>query len=461
MADTFLDREHELAALERVWEAAGPALILVWGRRRTGKTRLLGRFVEGKRSIFYASTEQAASAELSAFSAVARSALEPSGTDLLAHGDFRDWDTALGYLVERSRRERMVVVLDEFPYLVDSSPALPSIVQRLWDGPARTSKLHLVLCGSAVSVMDELQRESAPLFGRVDVRLQLRPFGARDAALFVPRLPPPERAICFGVLGGMPTYLGRWRDDVGHAANLRALFGDHSSPLVDEGEYVLSSELPEGSGYFRILRAIAAGNRTYGTIRSFADIEIQRQLERLQAIGLVEREVPVTEDPSRSKRAVYRIADNFLSFWFRFVYRHRADIARGLGRQIVDAAILPGLSDHMGEPWEEMTRAFVRDEAARGALPVEVSSIGRWWNTDSSVEIDIVGVRGKTVVLAGSSKWARSIDRGELVRLRRQAEALPNRADDLQLVLVAREEVRGVDPSEATVYTAADLYVDR
>jgi len=460
MADGFLDREQELMALERVWDAPGPSLILVWGRRRTGKTRLLGRFVEGKRAIFYASTEQAASAELAALSAAARAALEPSGTDLLAHGDFPDWETALVYLTERSRRERLVVVLDEFPYLVDSTPALPSLIQRLWDGGARDSKLHLVLCGSAVSVMEELQRERAPLFGRVDARLQLHPFGARDAGLFVRRLSPTERALAYGVLGGMPTYLRRWRDDIGHLANLRALFGDPTSPLVEEGEYVLSSELPEGSGYFRILRAIAAGNRTYGAIRTFADIDIQRQLERLQAIGLVEREVPVTEDPTRTKRAVYRIADNFLAFWFRFVYRHRADIARGLGRQIVDRTILPGLSDYMGEPWEEMTRAFVRDRAARGALPVDVSTVGRWWTTDSSVEIDIVGLQGKQVVLAGSSKWTRSVGRDELVRLRHQAEALPNRADDMTYLLFAREEVRDVAPQDAITFTAADLYAD-
>lgn len=458
MADTFLDRKQELAALERAWEAAGPSLILVWGRRRTGKTRLLGRFVEGKRAIFYASTEQAEATELGAFSQAVRDALELGGTDLLAHGDFPSWEVALDYLAERARRERLAVVLDEFPYLVGSSPALPSIVQRFWDRRAPDTKLHLVLCGSAVSIMEELQRERAPLFGRVDVRLQLQPFTYRDAARFVPRLSPPERAICYGVLGGMPSYLRRWRDDVGHATNLRALFADPASPLIDEGEYVLSSELPEGSGYFRILRAIAAGNRTYGSIKSFAGIDIQRQLDRLQSLGLVEREVPVTEDPSRTKRAVYRIADNFLAFWFRFVYRHRADIARGLGREVVDRVILPDLSEYMGDRWEEMTRAFVRDEAARGSLPVDVSSVGRWWNADASVEIDIVGLRGKQVVLAGSSKWSPSVDRRELTRLRRQTEALPDRAEDLRLLLAAREGVRGVPGSEAISVTAADLY---
>ncbi len=350
------------------------------------------------------------------------------------------------------------MVLDEFPYLVDAEPALPSVVQRFWDQQGRVSKLHLILCGSAQAVMEELQSSGAPLFGRVDLRLQLRPFGYREAALFTPRLAPSEQVICYAVLGGMPTYLQRWNDGVGHEANLRRLFADPTSPLVEEGEFVLSSELPEGSGYFRILLAIAAGNRTYGTIKRFADIDIQRQLDRLLSIGLIERQVPVTADPSRTKQVVYRIADNFLAFWFRFVYRHRADIARGLGSEIVRRVILPGLGDYLGEPWEELCREHVRRLAATGDLPTSVSSVGRWWSTDGSTEIDIVGLNGKTVVLAGSVKWSRSVGRAELDRLRRSVEVLPNRAPNVTLALFAREQVRDVDPRDALAFTAADLY---
>jgi AAA+ ATPase superfamily predicted ATPase len=390
---------------------------------------------------------------------VARDALHPSGTDLLAHDDFPDWEAALRYFGERAKRERVVLVLDEFPYLADAEPALPSLIQRFWDQEGRASKLRLVLCGSAQAVMEELQTERAPLFGRVDARLQLSPFDYREAALFLPRLSPADQAVAYGVLGGMPTYLTRWDDSVGTLANLRRLFADPTSSLIEEGEFVLSSELPEGSGYFRILRAIAAGHRTYGAIKTFADIEIERQLDRLLRIGLLERVVPVTEDPTRSKRAVYRIADNFLAFWFRFVYRHRADIARGLGREVVDRVIVPSLSDYMGEPWEEMCREFLRRQAARGRLPVHVTSLGRWWNRDNSVEIDAVGVEGHRVALAGSVKWAATVRRTELNRLRKAVEALPDRADELKFVLFARDQVREVQPEEASIFTAEDLYV--
>jgi hypothetical protein len=457
MANEFIDREVELQSLERTWESQGAALALVWGRRRTGKTRLLGKFVEGKRAIYYGATQQASHTELRALGQAARDALHPAGADLLALGEFPDWVSAFDYLADKARRERLVVVFDEFPYLVGAESGLPSIIQRFWDHAGRQTQLFLVLCGSAQAVMEELQAQRAPLFGRVDLRLQLRPFDYAEAALFLPRLAAAERALAYGVLGGMPVYLQRWNDGLGHRANLQRLFADSTSPLVEEGEYVLSSELPEASGYFRILHAIAAGERTYGAIKDFARIDIARQLDRLLGIGLVERVVPVTEDPTRTKRALYRIADNFLNFWFRFVYRHRVDVARGLGREVVDRVVIPGLADYMGEPWEEMCREFIRRKAASGRLPVEVSRVGRWWNQDNSVEVDIVGLRGKEVVLAGSVKWSRSAGAQELRELRRAVEALPERADDVRLAIFAREAIRGVD--EATLaFTAEDLY---
>src|SRR5258708_32810402 len=186
MPGEFLDREDALQALERAWASPKPILALVWGRRRTGKTRLLGRFVGGKRAVFYGATQQASRTELRGFGDAIRGSLRPSGSDLLSLGDFPDWTVAFNYLGEIARAERLVVVLDEFPYLVEAEPALPSIIQKFWDHQGHETLLLLVLCGSAQAMMEELQRQRAPLFGRVDPRPHLRPFAYRAAALFVP-----------------------------------------------------------------------------------------------------------------------------------------------------------------------------------------------------------------------------------------------------------------------------------
>lgn len=453
----FLDRAVELGVLERAWRAPGSNLTLVWGRRRTGKTRLLGKFLEGRPAVYHGATQQAPAAELAAVSASVRAVLPPGGTDLLGHGDFPTWASALEYLAARARRRRLAVVLDEFPYLVASDASLPSVVQRFWDQQGGRSLLHLILCGSAQSVMEDLQASSAPLFGRIDTRLQVRPFGHREAGLFLPRLRPAERALAYGVLGGMPSYLSRWDDRVGRVANLRRLFGDPSSPLLDEGEFVLTSELPEASGYFRIIHGIASGHRTFGALRQFAAIDIARQLDRLVSLGLVLRDVPVTENPLRTRQVTYRIADHFLRFWFRLLYRHRADVARGQGRQIVDRLILPRLDDAMGEPWEDMCRDHVRRMAATGALG-DVTQVGRWWSRDGATELDVVGLDGKTAVLAGTVKWARTVDRRALTALARDVQSLPKVSPDVRLVVFARERIRDIAPAEALTFTAADLF---
>lgn len=458
MDDPFHNRLPELATLERAWAKPGAGLVLVWGRRRTGKTRLLGRFAQEKPAIFYGATQQSAAAELRAFSEVARAALSPAGTDLLAHQDFESWDTAFDYLGQRATSRRLLVVLDEFSYLVDSDPSLPSILQRFWDHAGRNSKLMIVLCGSVQASMLDLQERNAPLFSRFDNSLHVQPFSFSDSALFNPSLQPADQACVFAVLGGMPMYLSRWDAKQGRDANLRGLFGDPASPLVQEGEFALTSELPDAAGYFRIMHGIASGHRTFKTLQDFAAIDIKRQLDRLIELGLVTRDVPATEDPARSKRVIYRIGDNFLHFWFKFIYRHTSDVARGMGRGFVDNVVLPAMNDYMGDPWEEMCRDFLRVKAARGELPVEVSSLGRWWNRDNSVEIDVVGMRGRKVVLAGSVKWSSSVGRSELNRLRAAVEALPDKAADMRLALFARDHVRGVEPAEASSFTAADLF---
>jgi len=458
MSDAFHDRTAELCELEDTWREQAARLVLVWGRRRAGKTRLLGELADGKRAVFYGATQQSSAAELAGLSEGVRRAVQPSGADLLALGDFPSWEVALEYLGEQAAARRLLVVLDEFPYLIDSEPALPSLIQRFWDHRGRTTRLMLVLCGSAQSAMLDLQKARAPLFGRIDRRLHVRPFAYPEAALFTPGLSPTELATVYGTLGGMPVYLSRWDVGRGRDANLRRLFGDASSPLVEEGEFVLTSELPEAAGYFRILHGVATGHRTFKALSDFAAIDIKRQLDRLLELGLVIREVPVTEDPLRSKRVVYRVGDNFLDFWFRFVFRRRADIARGLGREVVDRMILPRMNHYMGEVWEEMCRELLRRQATQGALPVPVSRVGRWWNRNHSVEIDVVGLDDRKVVLAGSVKWSRSVGRSELHRLQAAVEALPGRAEHVQLVLFAREAVRGIDADEALTFTGADLY---
>jgi uncharacterized protein len=457
MAPLFLNRSAELRALDRMWKAPDGQLMLVWGRRRTGKSYLLAHFAEGRRSVFYTATEQSPEVELEAFSDRVRETLQPGPRDVLAGGPFRTWDEALAYCAAAAEDEPLLVVLDEFSYLVESDPALPSVVQRFWDRVGRTSKLRLVLCGSATTVLEGLGAERAPLFGRFTGRLQVHPFSYRDAAAFHPSLSPERQALVYGILGGMPLYLRLWDPDATLEENLTELVGDASAPLVNEGELLLRTELPDAAGYFRLMAAIAEGRTKFSGIRDVVKMDPTRGLDKLSTVRLVERRAPVTEDLGATRRRIHRIGDNFLTFWFRFVYPNRGEIERGLGPQVVRSSIVPRLDEFMEPVAKELARDWVRDRAIAGDLP-GVTRVGSWWSADGRTEVDVVALRDTAVALAGKATWRPQLDRASLLRVRASLQLLPPQAEEVQVALFAREQFDGVSEAEARLVNVESLY---
>jgi len=456
MAD-LVDRERELQALASAAKARGGQLAIVWGRRRVGKTYLLEAFSRHRRSLYYTATQQSAPVELAAFTDAVREQLD---TDGLPPGyAFPDWATALEFVAERAGSERLVVVLDEFPYLASSTDGLESVVQRWWDQRGRRSGVMLVLCGSAVAYMTALAAAAAPLHQRATLSLSVAPLDYRAAGRFVGRLKPAERAVVYGILGGTPLYLEQWDDAVDLRANLVRLFSSPASPLVDAAELVLSGELPETEGAFRILTAVAIGKTRPGEIGDYARVAVERPLKRLTTLGILERRVPALDDPDRTKRAIYRIADPYFAFWFRFIGSHRADIARGLGAQLIERRILPGLDDYMGLLFEDLAREHARSRAAAGEL--EADRVEGWWSADGAHEIDLVGLSGREVSFVGEAKWSqRAVRREVLTRLDLHAQALPGLYRAPLRLLYGRtgclEEVR--NERGVRCFSAADLY---
>jgi AAA+ ATPase superfamily predicted ATPase len=458
MPKPFLNRVAELRALERMWKAPDGQLALVWGRRRTGKSYLLAHFAESRRAVFSTATEQSAEVELESFSDRVREALQPGPRDVLSGGPFRTWDEALNYCAAAAEDEPLLVVLDEFSYLVESNPSLPSIVQRFWDRAGRSSRLRLVLCGSATNVMEGLGAAKAPLFGRFTMRLQILPFTFRDAAAFQPALAPADQAVVYGILGGMPLYLRLWDSDATIEQNLVDLIGEAGAPLVNEGELLLRTELPEAAGYFRLMAAIADGHTKFSGIRDVARMDPTRGLERLAAVRLLERRAPVTEALDQTRRRTHRIGDNFLTFWFRFVYPNRGEIERGLGASVVRGAVLPRIDEHMETVFKELARDHVRNLVVAGELD-GVTRVGSWWSGDGRTEVDVVALSGERVTLAGEATWAETLDRGALVRLRQGLRLLPGGDDhEVPLALFARDRVDSVRAEEARLVTVNELY---
>lgn len=454
----LINRQSELAALREVAERPGGQLMVVWGRRRTGKTFLLQAFVAGRRAIYYAATQQSAHVELAAYTDTVRAALGDDG--LPAGYAFPDWSAALDFVTLRAGHQRLVVVLDEFPYLAASTPGLESVVQRWWDQRGRTSSVMLLLCGSAVAYMQQIGGAAAPLHQRATASLRVATLDYRAASQFVSTLPAAERAVVYGVLGGTPLYLEQWDANAARRANLVRLFGNPISPLVDAAELVLSGELPELEGAFRILQAVALGRTRPGEIADYARVAVERPLKRLTALGILERRVPALEDPARTKRAIYRIADPYFAFWFRFIASNRAQIARGLGTQLVDQLILPSLDDYMGGIFEEMAREHARGLAAAGQL--EAERVDAWWSADGAHEIDLVGVTARDhLSFVGTVKWsAKLLGRSVLANLEQHAAALPAYRPGRTRLVYGRGGCHSALGAEAGVrcFSVEDLY---
>lgn len=456
----FVNRVDELARLERWWrfEGAG-SLAIVWGRRRVGKTELIRHFAHERRTIFHTAARRPMVDELRLLSLQAAPFLTERVRDLAAR-PFTDWTDALESLAEAAT-EPLLVVLDEFPELTEVAPELPSILRSVWDRVRGRTRLRLLLCGSAVRTMERMQEQREPLYGRFDLALPVHPFRPHEAAQMLQALSPADRALVWGVVGGMPQYLAWWDTARAVAENLAVLVGTPGGRLLAEGELIMATEGGTTDLASQVLYAIAGGRTKFNEIRDAVRTDPTRTLERLRSLRLVERVLPVTEDEHSTRRRLYRIADNFLAFSLGVLGRHRSAIDLGLGRTILPV-IMQQLDDHMGPLWEEAFRLHLRRLAEQGQLGGDVVAIGRFWNTrseDDQQEIDAVALAGRerAAILVGEAKWTHRVN-GDRLRweLERKTAGLPKARPDLAYAIGARNAVEG--EAHLLRITAADIF---
>jgi len=382
---TFYDRADELDALETAFESSGHDFYVVYGRRRVGKTELLKAFCIERPHIYFLAAQEAETRQREKFV-----------EKVADHFDDRiprinGWDEALEYLGEKLAIDQLVVAIDEFPYLVEENDSLPSYLQSFVDEQLRDTDSMLVLCGSSVSTMEsEVLGHESPLYGRRTGQIDVRPFSFQQAQDVIAY--DIENAIrSFAVTGGTPMYLTRFDYDQPFRENILTEILSPTAVLYNEPEFLLRTELRNPARYMSILEAIATGHTTPNEIAGATGIDsgpLSKYLQTLRRLRLIDREVPVTASAKQSKRSQYRVADEFLRFWFRFVEPNRSSI-REAPDIVYDGTVRPNLPDHVATTFEDVCREVVWEAIRRGDIG-PYSEVGRWWYGED--EIDIVGL---------------------------------------------------------------------
>lgn len=402
----FIGRERELASLNKMYASDQFEFAVIYGRRRVGKTALINRFIREKKAIYFMGVE---SNEKQNLENLSKNIFE-FGVGLQAETAFLSIQAALECVFQMSQKERLILVIDEYPYVARSSPGLASVLQLLIDKYKDHCKMMLILCGSSMSYMeDHVLAYKAPLYGRRTAQMKILPFGFDDVCRYYNNFSGEDKALVYGIVGGTPQYLLQLDDRLSVEDNIKNTFLNPSSFLFDEPENLLKQEVREPALYNAVIFAVASGASRMAEISTKVGEDTSvcaSYLKNLIALGLVYKETPYGEKASR--RSIYSIGDNMFRFWYRFVPENSSIIARGAA-DLAYKRIEQHLSGYMGKVFEEICRQYLWKLLLKEQSPVEFCDLGRWWGTDTvnrcQAEIDIMGEQDKNTALFAECKW--------------------------------------------------------
>jgi len=428
----FVNRQSELDLLNKHNASGKPEFFVFYGRRRVGKTELLTRFCEGKRAIFFVADLGSEISLRTSFSRAINTILfGPAQTDAI----YASWEAIFQALGQAAQKERLVVVIDEFPYLVAAHPPLASILQKAWDQTLKNTQIMLILCGSSIGMMeDSVLGYQAPLFGRRTAQYLLEPLQFKDARLFFPNFSDEDQVRAYAVYGGTPAYLQTIDPGKSLDENILDHILSRGSYLYDEVRFILQQELREPRNYFAILQAIASGKTRLNEIKQATALEgATAYLETLQQLHLVERVVPVTEtQPHKSRRGIYRLKDNYLRFWFRYLHPNRSQLERGGARIILEKQVLPEIDHFSSLVFEEICQQYFWQAGLAGKSPLVPVNIGRWWAGNEEIDLVVVGEKDAILV---ECKWSsRAVGMNILADLERKAKFIGRELGDRKIL---------------------------
>ena len=402
----FVGRKKELAKMNQLYDSGKFEFAIFYGRRRVGKTTLINEFCKDKKAIYFVSVEATEKENLTNFSKAIFDVFMPG----ISLPPFQSFEQLFDYIYPFVKDERIILVIDEYPYLAQSYKPISSIIQTHIDQRFKDSKLFLILCGSSMSFMEnQVLGYKSPLYGRRTAQFKIHPFSYKESTLMLTGFEPEEKAILYGVTGGIAEYISRVNNKIGLRENIIELFLTPSGRLFEEPSNLLKQELRDPFTYNAIITAIADGASRLNEIATKVGIETSacsNLLSSLIALGLVKKEIPVTEKVSR--KTIYLLEDQMFRFWYRFVFPNMSNIVRGRGEAVFEADINPKLNSYMGIVFEQICTEYLWELKDP---PFFFQKMGRWWGNNPKKkrqeEIDILAFRDDDA-LFGECKWTNS-----------------------------------------------------
>lgn len=421
----FIGRETELKFLNDKYNTENGQLVVLYGRRRVGKTETLREFCKGKPHVFYSCTQSTDKVQLSKFS---KQILKEDIPAKQYISEFADWESAFRSVLDLPFGDnKKLLIIDEFPYMCKGNKSIPSVLQNLWDAELKDKNVMIILCGSAMSFIEkELLAEKNPLYGRATGIYKMTEMGFYDAVKFFPEYTDKDKILVYSILGGIPHYLRQFSPKLSVAENIKKNILTKGSVLYSEVDFLLHQELRETPIYNSIIEAVALGNTKLNEISQKSLVEDTSKtsvyLKNLIELGIVEREFSVdskSKEKANSNRGTYRLTDNFFRFWYAFGFTNISQLEDGDVEGVYDYVIAPALQEFASYTFEDVCKEFVKELQKKNALPFRYSKMGRWTGKTTvrdkdkpngvriaETEVDILGIgKSEKEYLVGECKF--------------------------------------------------------
>lgn len=420
----FIGREKEIRALENMYQKDTFEFMVIYGRRRVGKTTLINEFIKGKKAIFYPGIDSNEKQNLELFSSSILSAV----SDVEVNTVFRNFQDAFEYIYRLAEQERIVLVIDEYPYLANCYKGISSLLASFIDHKFLNSKLMLILCGSSLSFMEnQVLGYQSPLYGRRTGQMKVLPFSFLECTKYYKDFSKLDLALAYGITGGIPLYMSKLDDKKSMEDNIKDNFFDTSAYLFEEPGNLIKQECREPMQYNAIIKSIATGATKMGEISVTSGLNdtsaTSNYMSKLMLLGIVEKEFPYKS--KNTKKTIYKLSDTMFQFWYRFVPANLALIERG-AKDRVYQRVKTQITAYMGFVFEEICKQYLWKENLKGNLPIDFTDMGRWWGNDPvkkvQTEIDILADNEENEAIFAECKWRNEkVGEAELKDLQHQS----------------------------------------